>query len=491
MPNLTDLISRQALVRGDASAVVFGARSVSFAEFDELVWRASAALARRGFCRGLVAGITFGDEFAHLVASCALARIGATQVSVPASEPPRVRSAIAAQTGIRVLLTDLEGVDDAGVSRQLFDAQAIFAPGAPVERTVRDPRPPGPWLIMVGSGTTGRAKRMPLGHAAWLARFEAQREMLQLVPGETVVCMGSLDFATTRHRYLETLASGGTIVLFDREREGLLGVCRRHAVRVLFASSMHLQQLTDWLPSHAHRVLSGLRALRVGNSTVGDALRQRAIESLTANLYVAYSTNEFGPATVATPAEVASTPGTVGRPAQRTVVRILDEFDRPCPPGRVGAIALRGPGCIDAYPGDPEATARAFRDGWFLPGDAGELAPDGQLIHRGRTDDMMILDGINIFPAEIENVMTAHPAVAQAVAFALPSRQHDQWPVCAVTLAHASTADSDELLAFAAERLGSRAPRRIFIVHEIPRTANGKPLRRELAARFARRPDAT
>lgn len=485
MPNLTDTLSRQARVRGPAAAVIAGAHTLGFAAFDAIVWRVATALARAGFVRGLVVAVTFRDEFAHLVTACALARLGATQVPLPEREPPQVRAGIAAATGVAVLLTDVEHGADAGVPRHVFDVRAAGSEGAPIDPGVRDPHPSAPWLMMHGSGTTGRAKVMPLSHMQWLARLQAQRTLLGLRAGEPALCMGTIDFATTRHRYLETLATGGTIVLFDRQRDGLLYVHRRHHVRVLYASTMHLQQLVDWLPDDAHHVLQGLRVLRVGNSHVSEPLRARALRSLTPHVYVAYSTNEFGPVTVAPPDDIARHPGTVGRPAPGVEIRVLDPSGRPVPPGTPGQIALRGPGCIDGYLNDAQATATSFRDGWFQPGDVGTQLADGQLIHSGRSDDMMIFDGINISPTEIENVMSAHPAVAQAVAFAVPSRVHHHWPVCALTLNPGAHADADTLRAFASERLGMRAPRQVVVIDAIPRTDSGKPLRRALAEHFA------
>jgi acyl-coenzyme A synthetase/AMP-(fatty) acid ligase len=483
-PNLADLLSAQAAARPDAPAVLRGGLIVGFADFDAMVWRAATALSHAGVGRGVVAGLTFTDELAHLVVACALARVGATQVSMPSGEPPLVKADIATRTRMQVLVSDDRQASVPGLAHHLFDAQRALAASAPVESQVRDPAPHAPWLVMIGSGTTGRSKCMPLGHAAWQARQMVQRAMLGLVAGEPAASIASLEFATTRHRYLETLSIGGTVVLFNRAREGLRSICERHRVRILYASTVHLQRLVDALPEGTRHWLPGLRVLRVGNSTVSDDLRRRAMLAVTAQLHVAYSTNEFGPATVASPAAVAITPGTVGRPGPGVELGILDDEGRPCGPGQIGRIALRGPGCIDGYLDDDEATRRAFASGWFLPGDLGELAADGQLLHRGRCDDMMILDGINIFPDEIEAVVSSHPSVREAVAFALRSEASRDVPAVAVTPAAGLLPEAAEVLSWAAARLGSRAPRHVFVVDEIPSTASGKPLRRTLAQRF-------
>lgn len=486
--NLCDLITLQARRLGDAPAVLLPHTAIGYRRFDALVWRAATALARAGVARGQVVALTIADELTHLIAACALARLGATQLPLPAREPPPMRAAIAASARAAALLTDLDTVDDAGLATLRADGAAWYADASPIDPDVRDPASAVPWLIMTGSGTTGRPKLMPLTHDAWLARLAVQRTLLPVLPGEPVLAIGSLDFATTRHRYLEALASGAAIALFDRGREGLKAACRRAGVRVMYASPTHLRRMLARQADDGRLAFPGLRVLRVGNATVDDTLRRLTCAHLSPNLHVAYSSNEFGPATVAGPADIARTPGTVGRWSSACSVRVVDADGRDCRAGEDGAVLLRGSGCIDGYLDDPQADARAFRDGWFAPGDLGALTDDGQLVHRGRLDDMMSIDGINVFPAEIEAVLGTHPAVAEAAAFALASSLHGEIPMCAVILRPGMPATAQTLLAYAAERLGSRAPRRVFVVPELPRTPNGKALRRLLPERLGLAP---
>jgi len=132
------------------------------------------------------------------------------------------------------------------------------------------------------------------------------------------------------------------------------------------------------------------------------------------------------------------------------------------------------------YHGDPIATARHFRSGWFYPKDLGCLTAAGALRLYGRADDMMNLNGIKIFPAEIERVLEAHPAVKAAAAFSKWSAAHGDIPLAAVELHDAASVTADELLEQARERLGMRAPRRILVLETLPRNASGKVVKREL-----------
>jgi acyl-coenzyme A synthetase/AMP-(fatty) acid ligase len=124
------------------------------------------------------------------------------------------------------------------------------------------------------------------------------------------------------------------------------------------------------------------------------------------------------------------------------------------------------------YIGDEAASARAFRGGWYYPGDLGYLDEGGALYFRGRADDLMNYDGMKIYPADIEEVLLAHPAVAEAAAFPLPSDRHQDVPFAAVVLR--SPVAAATLLDWCRERLGARAPIKLAQLASLPRTERGK-----------------
>jgi acyl-CoA synthetase (AMP-forming)/AMP-acid ligase II len=152
-------------------------------------------------------------------------------------------------------------------------------------------------------------------------------------------------------------------------------------------------------------------------------------------------------------------------------------------------VRVRGEGVIKAYLDNPEATARHMRGGWFHPGDLASFTARGALVLQGRTDDMMIFDGLNIYPAEIERALLQHPAVAEAAAFPVRSKVHQDRPAAAVVLRH--PAPERDIKAWCRERIGSAAPHLVLILAGLPRNAGGKVVKRELqrlaAAALARR----
>ena len=147
---------------------------------------------------------------------------------------------------------------------------------------------------------------------------------------------------------------------------------------------------------------------------------------------------------------------------------------------------MKAEGMIDGYYDDPIETAAKFRNDWFYPGDLGSLTKDGQLVVHGRADDMMILNGINIYPSEVERAFDAHPNVAASAAFPVKSRIHGEIPVVALELKLGSQITEAELLAYAREKLGMRGPRKIMLLDKLPRNALGKVLKTELADKLNR-----
>ena len=145
---------------------------------------------------------------------------------------------------------------------------------------------------------------------------------------------------------------------------------------------------------------------------------------------------------------------------------------------------MKSPGLIDGYLNDPESTSKAFVDGWFYSGDFGKMTEDGHLIHLGRSDQMMIYNGINIYPGEIEACLAAHPSVADVAAFPLRHPVHQHLPVCAVSLRSGSRLSMEDLQAYAVDHLGIKAPKKIFTLDEIPRNEQGKLVRSKLVEKI-------
>jgi O-succinylbenzoic acid--CoA ligase len=180
------------------------------------------------------------------------------------------------------------------------------------------------------------------------------------------------------------------------------------------------------------------------------------------------------------PADSLRKIGSAGRPLLPVQLRIMSE-NRPALPDEPGLIYLKGPTITPGYADRPEATRSAFRDGWFSTGDIGYLDADGYLYVLDRRNDLIISGGENIYPAEIESVLSGHPAVEEAGVCGQDDLQWGQVPVAFIRLRSGSTVDADSVLDHARQHLARyKVPHAIYFVDALPRNSGGKLLRREL-----------
>jgi cyanophycin synthetase len=470
---------------------------VSFAELERLVDALVAWLRQQGVRAGDVLALSLASEFAQLVSLLAAARCGAAVHAVSLRASGRLRNAQLAQSSPAWCLTDMPAAAStppAGGLRATvlhLDLEALDGP------TGSSPFPDEidtagmasrPFLLVSGSGSTGRSKLICISHRCFLdrlARTLARHDAAEPLRLHSLV---HLDHPSPKELALAVLFAGGALVLVDRGEDDTLRICRDESVTLVWATVSHLEALLDRLPAGAGApALPTVRALYVASSIVGDSLRARVMARLTPALHVRYGTNESGGLSVATPDEIRTTAGTVGRPLPGLQLEIVDGNGQPVGPGVPGEIRVRGPGIVDGYPNDPEETARRFRDEWFNPFDRGQATADGQLVHGGRTDDMMIVDGMNLHPLEIDSVLAEHPAVRELATLSVVSRIHQQIPVSAVVLRADRTASATELLDYAFDALGPRAPRAVLFFDRLPRTELGKIDRRSLLATITTR----
>jgi long-chain acyl-CoA synthetase len=173
--------------------------------------------------------------------------------------------------------------------------------------------------------------------------------------------------------------------------------------------------------------------------------------------------------------------GSVGRPVPRAEVKIVDEAGKELPTSEVGEIIVRGPMVMKGYHNNLEATNEMIKDGWLYTGDLGRFDEEGFLYHLGRKDDMIITGGLNVFPAEVENILLQHPAVAEVGAVGIPDKDRGEVIKAVVTLHSSHSISEKELIAFCRERLAPwKVPKVIEFSDSLPKTSTGKVARRLL-----------
>ena len=479
--NLAELITRQRVQRPDAPAVLLADQVISYETLDAMVWNAADKLLRMNAQTGKVLAISMRSQFLTLVAMLATARIGAVAFSLPRTMPVSQREWMAAKAGVTHLLSDEPDQSDHFVPNIQINLDELMQLRTPPTPAAREFAPEAPFLLISGSGSTGTPKIFGLSHAQMLSRARQTAASIRLGPEDRILSVSSLDFTSPKERCMAALAAGAAVAVIESDTFNPVSLCRDLGITVMNATVYHLENMLSKLPDDALEVLGSLRVLQVGASTVSDSLRRRVVQKICKSLHVRYGTNETGLISIAYPNEMLSRPGNVGRPWSQVMLEIVDDGGQPLPADQTGHIRVKSPGMVHGYLDDAPATESAFRNGWFYTGDIGTITREGQLLHLGRSDHMMITNGVNIYPAEIERIIALHPAVRDVAALPLKSEIHQDIPVCAVTIDPAQQITEKTLLAFARERLGSRAPVAIAILDFIPRNGQGKLIRSELA----------
>lgn len=466
-----------------APAVYFPGGTWTHAELWRRVVAAARHLHHQGVSCGDVVALDVRAEPSQWVALLALAWLGVTSFSLPPSASPRRRRELLELVQASWLLVDQAVAEPHPCPVLELDLACAAEPAGAAGLVPADPNPKAPWTIVVGSGSTGRAKLMAISHGQQWARLEAGLQWLPYATGARVRSLVRLDFYAARLRYLEALARGASLVLADVAANADPLGPGGQAPTVLYGTVFHFEQLLQAPPRQRQQACGQLTAVLVGGSSVSGSLRRRICDQLCERLYVLYGANECSTTTCTRLEELHSEPVGVGRPHHGFALEIVAPDGQPVAAGAVGEIRIRSTTTINGYWRDPEATARAFRGGWFYPGDLGRWSPQGQLIHLGRRDDLMIFNGINLYPQELELILREHPAVADAAVVPIRHPVHQDLPAAVVCLRPDQQVAERVLAAHLHERLGVACLQHLWIEPVIPRNGQGKLQRSALNQR--------
>lgn len=473
MHNVSDILSKQALKQPSEKALLTNQSSISYLELDILVKRCATYLKQQGIKENDVVIHIFSNPILSIIAMFASARIGATMVSSPSNFSNDYLKELSEESLAKVLITDAEDTKELQINT-LVVKQKLFE-NTQIETANYVEKPNAPWQLIIGSGSTGKNKLFAITHS-----HEINRTLLwtPILADDIVTSFSEVTYSSVKRRILETFHAGASFFIFSANKR--IQDLRIHNVTLLQTTAFHIEQLLADSSLENSKAISSLRAIILGASTISRSLRQRIKERFTSNLFVRYGSNESGTISYTSLDKVFSKTATVGRPLKGVVVEIVDDDDRSMPVGKPGLIRIKSKGIVDTYINDDIASQKSFKNGWFYPGDIGLFKEDGQLIHLGRHDDMMIMNGINIYPSHIESVMLEHPDLLEAKAITLKSDIHQDIPICCIVKKQDSALCEKSLEEYALKKMGAYRPQKILLFNQIPKTNNGKLIKSEL-----------
>ncbi|MFF5858365.1 long-chain fatty acid--CoA ligase [Streptomyces sp. NPDC012751] len=502
------VLAESAARRPDHPAVVLGDEEVTYG----LLWyrarQYAAVLAARGVGPGDRVALLLPNSTRFPMVYYGALAIGAVVVPVHTQLKAEEIAYVLGDCGAAVLVcagpllgegrkgAELAGVPVltvlAGEGRGETGLDVLAERAVPVDHALPR-RPDDLALVLYTSGTTGRPKGAMLTH-------------LNVVMNIGVTMLSPFDFSSD-----DVLLA--VLPLFHTFGQICgMGVCFRAGATMVLTTGFDAARALDLMVARGCTVFMGVPTMYLGLLDAaaedprrppldrvfsgGAALPVKVLEEFQrtfgCTVYEGYGLTETSPVVAYNQRAWPPRPGTVGKPVWGVDVEVAraDVEDRieVLPAGEVGEVVIRGHNVMAGYLNRPEATAEVLVDGWFRSGDLGVKDEDGYLSIVDRKKDMVLRNGYNVYPREVEEVLTRHRAVAQVAVIGVPDVRHGE-EVCAVVVVRPGAAPGDalaaELVDWSRERLaGYKYPRRVEFVDALPLGPSGKVLKRELAARY-------
>ncbi|MCA3368956.1 MAG: AMP-binding protein [Roseomonas sp.] len=342
-------------------------------------------------------------------------------------------------------------------------------------------------LVLHTSGTTARPKIVPLSQANICASAKHIGATLSLSPADACLnIMPLFHIHGLIAAVLSSLGAGGAVIctpgfdalrffrLLDEERPSWYTA----------VPTMHQTILTRADRNAEIIARAKLRFIRSSSASLPGPVMEQLEAVFGCPLVESYGMTEASHQMASNPLAGPRKPGSVGRAAGPEVA-IMDDDGTILPQGEIGEVVIRGPNVTAGYEANPDANAKAFTNGWFRTGDQGAFDAEGYLTLTGRLKELINRGGEKVSPLEVDGVLSAHPAVAQALTFAMPHAKLGEEVAAAVVLREGAACTERELRDFAAQQLADfKVPRKVVFLPEIPKGATGKLMRIGLAEKL-------
>ena len=485
-----------ALTVPDGTALVDEAGALTWAETHRRSNALARALRDQGIDEGDGVAIMCRNHRYFVEATMACSKLGAMALYLnTAFSGPQLADVIERE-GPGALIFDQEFAEllsevPAGVRRYVaWEDEVDEIDETTVEQLIasahgEDLEPPkehGRYVILT-SGTTGTPKGAQRSEPEGLGALAALLSKIPRRYGETVMIAAPLFHSWGFLHFMLSLPTAATMVLrakFDPEQT--LQAVAEHRARVLAVVPVMMQRILA-LPDEVKRRydVSSLEVTAASGSALPGELATRWMDEFGDNLYNLYGSTEVAWASIATPEDMRAAPGTAGRPPRGTVIRVVDDDGNDVETGETGRLFIGNQLSFEGYTGGEDKD----RLGDLLSsGDVGHFDEDGRLFIDGRDDEMIVSGGENVFPREVEDLLSDHEAVGEAAAIGMDDQDFGQRLVAFVVKAEGKDVSEEDLKDYVRQNLARyKAPREIVFLDELPRNATGKVLKRELAER--------
>jgi fatty-acyl-CoA synthase len=508
-PNPSQIYRVAAANVPDKTALLWRDRRYTFAELDESIDRLATGLQRRGLARKAGILIMMRNRPEFLITQAAAGRLGASGVSISWRSTASELVYLAENSGataicfefdaLPVVLEAVKQVPSLGKNLILVGVPAGEAPPGTVrfeellsvgrdftpDRKAQDDAA----VVIYTSGTTGKPKgavrKFPKDMLPAALRFIAQTPMRV----DDVHLTACPLYHSTAFGFL-TLAHiiGSTVLLMDEFRpEAFLELVERHGVTTTALVPTMLHRILALPPEALRRFRTDtLRILFAGGAPLPGPLAIEAMDHFGDIVFNFYGATETGLVTLASPQDLRAAPGTIGPAVPGNDIRLLDDAGRDVPAGQVGELYVKNKLLVEGYHRDDAATRDSMRGGYFSVGDLARVDAAGRYFIEGRKRDMIISAGVNVYPAEVEGALEAHPDVAEVAVVGLADAEWGERVAAFVVVKPGVRADAEVLKAWTRERLaGPKRPREYVFLDSLPRNPTGKVLKRDLRVRGA------
>ncbi len=485
---ILDIAARRAELSPERPAVFSGGTWHTYRDLNRRADALAAQLHQAGVRKGDRVGITALNHMAHIDLILATAKLGFVYTPLNHRLSEAELAGVGDQLRPQLLLFDRANVDKAAAAGRHSALQSLTDYEAWLDAAGTPPDAPelgaeDPQMILLTGGTTGLPKGAVLPYRQGFYNAVNTVFSWGLKPDDCVIQATPCFHAAVNAFTVPLLHLGARVVLqpaFDAAE--YLELIEQHGVSIMFLVPTMYSMLARQPGFEAAR-LDGIRWAISGGAPCNEDIRHRFAARGIA-FRQGYGLTEAGVNCFSIEPEVAARkPHSVGKPVLHAQAVIRNEDGSAVAAGEIGELTLHGPHVFSGYFEQPDETARVLRDGWLWTGDLARQDEDGDFELVGRRKSMFISGGENVFPAEIENILSSHPLVTECAVIGVPDEEWGESGLAAVVLNDSSENHAAELRAWLRERLAHyKVPKRFIFLPELPKSAAGKILTRELLA---------